>query len=93
MSDGLSSSENLREFYQFLKLFKVCLLFLFLSHVIRHSQDHMELPTVYHLLKSNGRTDDFLFLAEVINDMESIIFHWIQEEKWPLALSTLAKMV
>lgn len=75
-SPSTSDNENLQEFYQFLRMFK----------------DNVDLKTVYSLLRSNGRTQDYLFLADLIGDKDSVIHYWIQEEKWHSALSVLAQM-
>ncbi|KAI9337160.1 Pep3/Vps18/deep orange family-domain-containing protein [Zopfochytrium polystomum] len=74
-SAGSTSSTTKQEFYQFLRQYK----------------DKLDIPGIYKLLSSHGRMTDFLFLAELVGDKDSVVGYWIQERKWGSALTVLSQ--
>jgi hypothetical protein len=54
---------------------------------------HLHRPTTYHLMTTQGRTDEYLFFASLIGDYDKVIGHWITEKNWTKALNVLSKEV
>ncbi|EIE75688.1 hypothetical protein RO3G_00392 [Rhizopus delemar RA 99-880] len=52
---------------------------------------HLHRPTTYHLMTTQGRTDEYLFFASLIGDYDKVIGHWITEKNWTKALNVLSK--
>lgn len=47
--------------------------------------------TIYQIISSHGRTEELLIYAELVNDYERVIIHYIQEKRWKNAIEILAK--
>ncbi|KAI8812404.1 vacuolar protein sorting protein 18 [Cladochytrium replicatum] len=63
------------EFRQFLKTYK----------------DRVDRATTYHLITSHGRTEDELYFAECVGDLERVVEHHVRNEKWLQALDVISK--
>ena len=56
-------------------------------------QDDLESKVVYELILSHGRTDLYLFYANLEEDHSKIVEHWITEEQWLRAIDVLNRQV
>ncbi|KAF8898884.1 Pep3/Vps18/deep orange family-domain-containing protein [Infundibulicybe gibba] len=60
-----------------------------LRHFFETYKSNLERDTVYELIQGHGRTDMYLFYANVIGDFERVIEHWILEEDWSKAIDVI----
>ncbi|KAK8861498.1 hypothetical protein IAR55_002319 [Kwoniella newhampshirensis] len=52
-------------------------------------QSDLEPKVVYELILSHGRTDLYLFYANLNKDFGKVVEHWVTEEKWLRAIDVL----
>jgi hypothetical protein len=48
---------------------------------------------IYDLIQSHGRTDVYLFYAELLNDHGIVVQHYVDNEMWSEAIKALNKQV
>lgn len=48
---------------------------------------------VYELILSHGRTDLYLFYADLNRDFAKVIAHWVAEDQWLKAIDVLNRQV
>nr|XP_018264614.1 uncharacterized protein I303_02787 [Kwoniella dejecticola CBS 10117]OBR86772.1 hypothetical protein I303_02787 [Kwoniella dejecticola CBS 10117] len=60
-----------------------------LKNFITTYQNDLEPKVVYELILSHGRTDLYLFYANLNKDHGKVVEHWITEEKWLKAIDVL----
>lgn len=48
---------------------------------------------MYELILSHGRTDLYLFFANLNRDHGKVVEHWVNEEKWLKAIDVLNRQV
>ncbi|KAJ3348824.1 hypothetical protein HDU83_001026 [Entophlyctis luteolus] len=51
----------------------------------------IDIEGAFELFLDHGRTEEMLFLAELIGDYERILWYWISEKQWSTVLKILAK--
>jgi len=56
-------------------------------------QHDLEPKVVYELILSHGRTDLYLFYANLNRDHGKVVEHWVTEEQWLKAIDTLNRQV
>lgn len=56
-------------------------------------QNDIDPKVVYELILSYGRTDLYLFYANLNRDHGKVMEHWITEEKWLRAIDVLNRQV
>lgn len=56
-------------------------------------QNDLEPKVVYELILSHGRTDLYLFYANLNRDHGKVVEHWVTEENWLKAIDTLNRQV
>ncbi|MCQ2816893.1 MAG: hypothetical protein MJ252_06485 [archaeon] len=60
-----------------------------LSGWMKDNQKYLDKQTIYELLQTYGRVEEFIEFAEIKNDFETIILHYINEKNIKAALTTL----
>ncbi|WWC68724.1 uncharacterized protein I206_102658 [Kwoniella pini CBS 10737] len=60
-----------------------------LKNFITTYQNDLEPKVVYELILSHGRTDLYLFYANLNKDHSKVVEHWVTEEKWLKAIDVL----
>ncbi|WRT65614.1 uncharacterized protein IL334_002559 [Kwoniella shivajii] len=60
-----------------------------LKNFVTTYQNDLEPKVVYELILSHGRTDLYLFYANLNKDHGKVVEHWIMEEKWLKAVDVL----
>ncbi|WWC87797.1 uncharacterized protein L201_002689 [Kwoniella dendrophila CBS 6074] len=60
-----------------------------LKNFITTYQYDLESKVVYELILSHGRTDLYLFYANLNKDHSKVVEHWVTEEKWRKAIDVL----
>ncbi|WWC97049.1 hypothetical protein V866_003926 [Kwoniella sp. B9012] len=60
-----------------------------LKNFITTYQNDLEPKVVYELILSHGRTDLYLFYANLNKDHGKVVEHWVTEEKWLKAIDVL----
>ena len=78
---------------QFLETYKVSAMLSVLLALNDDWQNHLDPATVYELIQGHGRTDLYLYYADVIRDHERIIEHWVLEEEWTKAIEIISGQV
>jgi len=58
--------------------------------VTKYKSD-LDAKTVYEVIASHDREEEFLFFANTITDYDYVLSYWVQREKWNEALSVLNK--
>jgi hypothetical protein len=48
---------------------------------------------MYEMIQAHGRTDVYLYYANVISDHERIVEYWILEEEWSKAIEIINRQV
>jgi len=48
---------------------------------------------IYDLIQSHGKTDVYLFFAELLNDHGIVVQHYVDNEMWSEAIKVLNKQV
>ncbi|KAF8739352.1 hypothetical protein AX14_009923 [Amanita brunnescens Koide BX004] len=61
-----------------------------LKQFLETYKNHLDPTTVYELIQGHGRTDLYLYYADVIRDHERIIEHWVLEEEWTKAIEIIS---
>lgn len=56
-------------------------------------QHDIEPKVVYELILSHGRTDLYLFFANLNRDHGKVVEHWVNDEKWLKAIDVLNRQV
>ncbi|KAG6832293.1 hypothetical protein H0H92_003526 [Tricholoma furcatifolium] len=54
-------------------------------------KDNLDRATIYELIQGHGRTDMYLYYANVIGDHQRVIEHWIVEENWLRAIEVISR--
>ena len=57
------------------------------------SQNDLEPKVVYELIQGHGRTDLYLFYANLNKDHGKVVEHWVTEEQWLKAIGVLNRQV
>jgi hypothetical protein len=56
-------------------------------------QIDLDAKVVYELILSHGRTDLYLFYANLNRDHGKVVEHWVTEEQWTKAIDVLNRQV
>lgn len=56
-------------------------------------QNDLEPKVVYELILSHGRTDLYLFYANLNKDHAKVVEYWVTEEEWRKAIDVLNRQV
>lgn len=56
-------------------------------------QNDLEPKVVYELILSHGRTDLYLFYANLNRDHAKVVEYWVTEEEWRKAIDVLNRQV
>lgn len=56
-------------------------------------QNDLEPKVVYELILSHGRTDLYLFYANLNRDHAKVVEYWVTEEEWRKAIDILNRQV
>lgn len=58
-----------------------------------YNQANLDARVIYDLIQSHGRTDVYLFYAELLNDHGIVVQHYVDNEMWSEAIKVLNKQV
>jgi hypothetical protein len=56
-------------------------------------QNDLEPKVVYELIQSHGRTDLYLFYANLERDFGKVAEYWVTEERWVKAIDVINRQV
>lgn len=62
-----------------------------LQSFMKDYKANLDPAVVYELIQGHGRTDLYLFFAELNKDWGKIVEHWIAEEQWDKAIEILSR--
>lgn len=62
-----------------------------LRNFITTYKSNLDRKVTYEMILSHGRTDIYLFYAELVKDHKVIIEHWIKEEEWSRVIEDLGR--
>ncbi|KAG2023080.1 DigA protein [Coprinopsis cinerea AmutBmut pab1-1] len=54
-------------------------------------KSNLNKETVYELIQSHGRTDMYLYYANLIGDYQRVVEHWILDEEWLKAIEVISR--
>jgi vacuolar protein sorting-associated protein 18 len=64
-----------------------------LRHFFETYRTNLNKDTVYELIQGHGRTDMYLFYANLIGDYQRVVEHWVLEEEWLKAIEVISRQV
>ncbi|WOO79548.1 Vacuolar protein sorting-associated protein 18 [Vanrija pseudolonga] len=62
-----------------------------LQTFLKDHKANLDPSVVYELILGHGRTDLYLFYAELNKDHDKVVEHWIAEEEWTKAIDVLSR--
>ncbi|THH09346.1 hypothetical protein EW146_g8708 [Bondarzewia mesenterica] len=62
-----------------------------LRHFFETYRDNLDSNTLYELIQGHGRTDMYLFYADLIGDYDRVVEHWVLEEEWTKAIEVISR--
>ncbi|KAH6916857.1 DigA protein [Coprinopsis sp. MPI-PUGE-AT-0042] len=62
-----------------------------LKHFFETYKSNLNKDTVYELIQGHGRTDMYLYYANLIGDYQRVVEHWILEEGWLKAIDVISR--
>lgn len=62
-----------------------------LQSFMKDYKANLDPAVVYELIQGHGRTDLYLYFAELNKDWGKIVEHWIAEEQWDKAIEVLSR--
>lgn len=93
---GIERQMMEEDMHNFLTTYQVCLRSVLADLPalrLRMLQHDLDSKVVYELIQSHGRTDLYLFYANLNKDHVKVMEHWITEEKWAKAIDVLNRQV